>query len=203
MIIIIALLEIEYPPKVEAFFQGFEFASLNIPSDWNLVQKYMPEEDKKASETDERFQEYGFESAYVIAQEILFYTILAVSFVIFVVVLTLVLFLCLSKEKKTKLKTKLRTSFRGFVIRILMEFYVPLFISLFLNIKFFNFNSIFGLCSFSLAFLMTVVLCFIPVYYTRVLVLNRHRLEEEDFKTQYGAFYEGLKLDRLSSILFF
>ena len=49
LIIIIALLEIDYPPKVEAFFQGFEFASLNMPSDWNFAQKYMPEGDKKAS----------------------------------------------------------------------------------------------------------------------------------------------------------
>ena len=42
LIIVIALLEIDYPPKVEAFFHGFEFASLNLPQEWNFVQKYMP-----------------------------------------------------------------------------------------------------------------------------------------------------------------
>ena len=31
LVIIIALLEIEYPPKVEAFFQGFEMAALSMP----------------------------------------------------------------------------------------------------------------------------------------------------------------------------
>ena len=46
LLIIIALLEIEYSPKLEAFFQGFEFASLNLPSEWNFVQNLMPESEK-------------------------------------------------------------------------------------------------------------------------------------------------------------
>ena len=38
LVIIIALLDIEYPPKVEGFFQGFEFASLSMPQEFNYVQ---------------------------------------------------------------------------------------------------------------------------------------------------------------------
>ena len=84
-----------------------------------------------------------------------------------------------------------------------MEFYVPLFISLFLNINYVTINSIFGLCSFSLACFLTLALCVLPIYYSRVLIKNRHRLEEEEFKAQYGAFYEGLKPGKLSTLLFY
>ena len=38
LLIIIALLDINYPPKVEAFFQGFSFTMFTMPDNLNLVQ---------------------------------------------------------------------------------------------------------------------------------------------------------------------
>ena len=43
LVIIFALLEIDYPPKVEAFFQGFQLAALSMPEEYNFMKRIIPE----------------------------------------------------------------------------------------------------------------------------------------------------------------
>ena len=66
--IIIALLEIDYPPDVGAFFQGFKLVSLSMPKQLNFVERLVPSELLTQGETSERYQTYGFESTYFIVQ---------------------------------------------------------------------------------------------------------------------------------------
>ena len=37
------MLDIEYPPKVEAFFKGFELAALSMPLQYNFVKRIVSE----------------------------------------------------------------------------------------------------------------------------------------------------------------
>ena len=62
----IALLDIDYPPKVEAFFQGFSFTMFAVPEQFNYVQQNIPAADLEDGETDEKFQDYDFETIYFV-----------------------------------------------------------------------------------------------------------------------------------------
>ena len=55
LLIVLALLDIEYPPKVEAFFQGFSFTMFAVPDDFNYVLQVIPEAELEDGETSERF----------------------------------------------------------------------------------------------------------------------------------------------------
>ena len=43
LLVVVGMLEISYPTKVEAFIKGFDFASLNIPEEYNIVLYLFPE----------------------------------------------------------------------------------------------------------------------------------------------------------------
>ena len=64
LVIIFALLDIDYPPKVEAFFQGFQLAALSMPEEYNFMTRIVPEHILKRGKTKDRYQGYGFESIF-------------------------------------------------------------------------------------------------------------------------------------------
>ena len=90
LVIVIAMLDIEYPPKLEAFFKGFELATLSMPLQYNFVKRIVSEHTLARGETDERFQDYGFESVFFLVQEVLFYTLVVVMLIAFAIVLLVV-----------------------------------------------------------------------------------------------------------------
>ena len=52
IVIVFALLKIDYPPKVDAFFVGFELASLNMPIQYNFVEMFVPGDILQKGKTD-------------------------------------------------------------------------------------------------------------------------------------------------------
>ena len=42
LLVVVGMLEISYPTKVEAFIKGFDFASLNVPEEYNIVLLLFP-----------------------------------------------------------------------------------------------------------------------------------------------------------------
>ena len=136
-------------------------------------------------------------------QQVGLFCILAVLLLSFALSFMTVVMMCITKEKKAQVKMKLKIQFRKVMIRVMMEFYAPIFISLFLNIKFVTVSSVIAICSFSLACVVTTFFCSIPLYYTCLLYKNINRLDEDEFKAKYGTFYEDLKLGRPSTILFY
>ena len=55
LLIVLGLLEIEYPPKVEAFFQGFSFTMFSVPERLNQAQQNIPSAELEDGETSDRF----------------------------------------------------------------------------------------------------------------------------------------------------
>ena len=66
LLIIVALLEIEYPPMVQAFLQSFSFAMFTLPEEVNFVQQSISEEELEGGETSDRFKNYQFNSIYFV-----------------------------------------------------------------------------------------------------------------------------------------
>ena len=54
LIILIALLDIEYPPNVATFFEGFELAALSMPKEYNLAEWIVPASIRSRGETEKR-----------------------------------------------------------------------------------------------------------------------------------------------------
>ena len=71
LLMVIGLLDIDFPPKLDAYFHSFDFALFALPDELNLVEKMaakMPNVDLDDSETDERYQSYEFESPLLLLQ---------------------------------------------------------------------------------------------------------------------------------------
>ena len=66
LVIVIALLDIDYPPKVVAFFQGFMLATLSMPPQLNFVEGIVQDKLLSHGETNERYTMYGFTSTYFV-----------------------------------------------------------------------------------------------------------------------------------------
>ena len=70
---LMALIELEYPDKLEQFFHGFEFALMNTPPKLNFVKRHLIEEGKDSAFT-ERMESFGFESSFLLVQQIVPFT---------------------------------------------------------------------------------------------------------------------------------
>ena len=44
LLVVVGMLEIEFPTKLKTFIHGFDFASLNVPDEYNVVLMLFPEE---------------------------------------------------------------------------------------------------------------------------------------------------------------
>ena len=106
LLIVIGLLDIDYPPKLEAFLQDFSFTMFTVSEDYNLVQQSIPEADLAEGETDDRSQDYGFDTFYFIIQEYAFYFAILVVILLFFSLWLLSLCPCYSTEKKKTCRKK-------------------------------------------------------------------------------------------------
>ena len=71
LLVVIGMLDGELPTKLEAFIQGFDIASLNVPDEYNIALILFPEANNTGDqvspydeivETNERFASFGFTS---------------------------------------------------------------------------------------------------------------------------------------------
>ena len=67
LIEIIALVDINYPERLEQFFRGFEFALLNTPEQINYIQYYLVDDDRDKAFND-RLESFGFTSSFILVQ---------------------------------------------------------------------------------------------------------------------------------------
>ena len=73
LLIVVGMLDIQFPTKIEAFIQGFDVASLNLPDEYNPALILFPEDEEMNGtvpeqpkndtvKTNERFASFGFTS---------------------------------------------------------------------------------------------------------------------------------------------
>ena len=151
--------------------------------------------------TDERFQDYGFESIFFLVQEVLFYTLVACMAIAFAFVLLVVLKRCVPEERREDFSLRTKLKFKGMMMRLILEFYVPVFISVFFNYKHLSFEDTFDYISFIASIVVMLFMLTIPIHYSRILYKNRSNLEEQLFLQRYGVLYENLKTTSLAAIL--
>ena len=99
-----------------------------MPEQLNFVERMIPSDLISHGETSERFMTYGFTSPYFIVQGVLFYSLALVTVLIFLLVNFVVLKHCVPTERRTDFRERTNMHFRGILMRITMEFYVPVFI---------------------------------------------------------------------------
>ena len=69
-------------------------------------------------------------------QEVLFYSIAFLILLAFSILIFLASITCVRADKRENFKRRIKMKFKGTMLRFIMEFYVPVFISVFLNIRF-------------------------------------------------------------------
>ena len=71
---IAALIDLEYPPKLDQFYHGFKFTLLNTPPELNFVNILFitPGSDEPFSE---RMESFGFTSSYILVQQVAVFTL--------------------------------------------------------------------------------------------------------------------------------
>ena len=86
-------------------------------------------------------------------------------------------------------------------MRITLEFYVPVFVSLFFNVKHMSFTEGFDYFSLLVALTFAILMLIIPINYARILYKNRKRLDDPLMISCYGVLYRGLKRTSTIAIL--
>ena len=87
------------------------------------------------------------------------------------------------------------------MMRFIMEFYVPVFISVSLNAKKLSLEGPLDYVSIVLAALFSLLLVLIPVYYAIIIYRNRNRLADPDTIDRYSVLYDGLKKNSIAALL--
>ena len=82
-----------------------------------------------------------------------------------------------------------------------MEFYVPVFISVILNMKNLSLEGTLDYVFIVLAAAISLLKISIPVYYAIVIYRNRNRLEDPDTIDHYSVLYDGLKKNSMAALL--
>ena len=93
----------------------------------------MPDSIRSKGETDERLQNYGFKSNYFLIQEILFLTVTLLTLIAFAVLILAVARKCVREDKQADFKKRMKLKFKWGMMRLILEFSVPVFVSLTFN----------------------------------------------------------------------
>ena len=64
----LSLVDLNYPNPLLAFFEGFEFALLSFPEDWNPIDSAISSSLPATGTIPEILQNGGFYSSYIIVQ---------------------------------------------------------------------------------------------------------------------------------------
>ena len=86
-------------------------------------------------------------------------------------------------------------------MRFIFEFYVPVFISVSLNVKNLSLEGPLNYVSFVSAAVFSLLMISIPGYYGIVVYRNRDRLADPDTIDHYSVLYEGLKKNSMAALL--
>ena len=54
MLVVVGMLEIEFPTKLNTYIHGFDFVSLSVPDEYNIALILFPEEDDVKNSTFEQ-----------------------------------------------------------------------------------------------------------------------------------------------------
>ena len=107
---------------------------------------------------------------------------------------------CIRVEQRVDFIKRTNMHSNGIILRILMEFYIPVFISLFLNLIYLTLNNPFDYISLVAASTFSLLLILIPFFYAVIVYKNRDRLEDNEHMTSYAKLYEGLKKNTKTSL---
>ena len=83
--------------------------------------------------------------------------------------------------------------FKGSMLRFIIEYFVPVFISVFLNIRFLSFEEAFDYLSLIASLAFSILMIGIPSYFGFKLYKNRAHLEDPEVIERYDVLYDGLK----------
>ena len=145
LLVVVGMLEIEYPTKVDAFMHGFEFASLNVPDEYNVVLVLFPEDEEanstateypeeEISETNERFDSYGFTSAVFFVQQATFSAVFIGAGLIYG--LLKVVALLLGGDTKVFIEKRIMSIVLAILMRVVINFASPVCTSIVINFRF-------------------------------------------------------------------
>ena len=107
---------------------------------------------------------------------------------------------CVHPDKREAFRKKMKMKFKGYMLRFIMEFYVPVFISVFLNIRYLKLTEIFDYISLLASVVFCILMIAVPVYFAFVIHKHRADLEDPDIKELHGAIYAGLKTSSTSTV---
>ena len=131
----------------------------------------------------------------------LFYTIVLLGLLAFGIVVLGAVAACVRTERRKEFRRRMKLKLKGGLLRGLMVFYVPVFISIFLNVKHISFEEVFDYVSFATCILFAALMVVIPAYYGYVLCRHRNHLDDLDTVNRYGALYEDLKRTSMTALL--
>ena len=86
-------------------------------------------------------------------------------------------------------------------MRIILEFYVPVFISVFFNVQNMELTAVFDYLSLISAATFSLNMLLIPAYYALVIIKNRNHLDDPDTLAHYGVLFSNLKKTSLTCAL--
>ena len=91
-----------------------------MPEQFNFMNQIVPENTRSRGNTNERYQEYGFESYYFLVQEVLFLSAAILTAILFSIVFLLVATKFVREEKREDFKKRMKLKFKGSMLRFIM-----------------------------------------------------------------------------------
>ena len=131
----------------------------------------------------------------------LFYSLAILMLVTFCFIIWVVVEKCLLKHKQEDFRTRTKLKFKGAMMRVILEFYVPVFISVFFNVQHMDLTEAFDYLSLIFAAAFSLNMLVIPVYYAIILHKYRKHLEDPDTIRSYGVLYQRLKTTSMTTLL--
>ena len=95
----------------------------------------------------------------------------------------------------------MRMKFKGIMLRFIIEFFVPVLISVALNIRFLSLKEAFDYISLIASLLFSILMIAIPSYFGIILYKYRAHLDDPEVTEHYGALYDSLKTSSAMAIL--
>ena len=91
-----------------------------MPDRLNFITQVVPNRTLTRGSTNDRYQEYGFDSYYFLVQEVLFYSVALLTALAFSIVFFVVVTKFVREERREDFKKRMKLKFKGSMLRFIM-----------------------------------------------------------------------------------
>ena len=201
----VALIELNFPDRLEQFFHGYEFALLNTPEQVNAVQIAL-DEPKRDKPYSDRMDSYGFSSSYFLVQQAALCMLCGGALCLKVVLMILhrcfTRIGCSDNGRMGKCFQFLESQFPGYFFRTSCEFYIPALLAALINSSTADLSWYFAYISVGIANIMFLLCNIYPFLIAKQLYGSSKLMSPEELKKHYPNLLDGLKADKLRHLWF-